>query len=150
MMHQHKLSRSDDIVTDIRSAMYLFWDLEASSCALYQHMAVSESDPLRAEAWRRLEHCRLLMGDSPANHSVYLSNTLLASCREMIRQGWPESSGDFDPLGAMMRIMQLKFLQVTLVASLRQQTSLVTMIHVERFETSVGLVTHLVLSSRGC
>jgi hypothetical protein len=49
----------------------------------------------------------------------------------------------------MSRIMQLKFLQVMLIAALQQQTSAAAMIDVKKFDTIVTQVTHLVLSSRG-
>ena len=112
-MHQPLLSRLDEVLSDVRSLMCLFWDLEASSCTLYQQMAACEACPVRSDAWR-------------------LDLTV-----------------EKDRFSLMTRIMQLKFLQVTLVASLRQQTSLVSMLDVGKFGTSVALVTHLVLSARG-
>lgn len=150
MMHRHLLSRPDEALSDIRSVMCLFWDLEASSCTLYQQMAACETCPVRAEGWRRLQNCRLLLGQNPAaNHNVYVSQKLLTACREAIREEWLDLSAENDHFSLMSRIMQLKFLQVTLIASLRQQTSLVSMVDVEKFGTSVAFATHLVLSSRG-
>jgi hypothetical protein len=49
----------------------------------------------------------------------------------------------------MATIMQLKFLQVMLITSLRQQVSVTSMIDIEKFSTSVTYVTDLVLTSRG-
>ena len=146
MMHQ-QVSRPDDTVTDIDSAMCLFWDLEASSSALYQQMAACETNPLRAEAWRKLQNFHLLLGDGRTNHSVYLNQKLLSSCQEVIQF---YSSDDPDPFRTMAAVMQLKFLQVMLVASLRQQISVTAMIDIERFSRTVACVTDLVLTSRGC
>ena len=150
MMHQHLLSRPDEIVSDLRSVMCLFWDLEAASCSLYQRMAASESHPVRAELWRRLQNCHLLLGDSPPNHTVYMSQALLSSCKEAILQDQlDESPVDSDAFSVMAQITQLKFLQVMLVVSLRPQVSLVSIIDTKMFGASVAQVTHLVLSSRG-
>lgn len=148
-MHQPLLSRPDEALSDVRSLMCLFWDLEASSCTLYQQMAACEACPVRADAWRKLQNCRLLVGQNPANHDVYVSQKLLADCKEAIRQDSLNLTVEKDRFSLMTRIMQLKFLQVTLVASLRQQTSLILMLDVGKFSTSVALVTHLVLSARG-
>ncbi len=148
-MHEHFISRPDETAVDINSVMCLFWDLEASSSALYQQMAARETCPVRADGWRRLQNCRLLLGESAANHSVYVSEKLLAECREAIRQGRLDFPVDDDPFYLMTRIMQLKFLQVVLITALRQQASVVAMVDVDKFGTSVAFVTRLVLSSRG-
>jgi hypothetical protein len=68
----------------------------------------------------------------------------------MVGCGELDSPGDPDPFRVMAVIMQLKFLQVMLIASLRQQTSVASMIDIEKFSTSVAYVTDLVLTSRGC
>jgi len=149
MMHEHLISRQDETVIDVNSVMCLFWDLEANSSALYQQMAVRETCPVRAEGWRRLQNCRLLLGESPANHTVYMSQQLLEASRKAIRQAQPDSPVADDPFDMMTRIMQLKFLQVMLITSLRQQASVVAMVDVDKFGTSVAFVTRLVLSSRG-
>ena len=149
MMHEHFISRPDETVIDITSVMCLFWDLEASSSALYQQMAARETCPVRADGWRRLQNCRLLLGEGAANHSVYVSEKLLAACREAIRQDRLDFPVDDDPFYVMTRVMQLKFLQVMLITALRQQASLVAMVDVDKFGTSVAFVTRLVLSSRG-
>ncbi len=150
MMHHPLISRPDEILTDIASVMCLFWDLEASSSALYQQLASCETNLLRAEAWRKLQNRRLILDDSRTNHNVYLSQKLLTSCREIAQLVELDSLGRPDPFRVMAAIMQLKFLQVMLIASLRQQTSVVGMIDVETFSTSVTYVTNLVLTSRGC
>jgi hypothetical protein len=149
MMHEHFISRPDEIVVDINSVMCLFWHLEANSSALYQQMAMRETCRVRADGWRRLQEWRLLVGESQANHSVYVSEKLLAACRDAIRQGWVDFAVDDEPFYVMTRIMELKFLQVMLITALRQQTSLVAMVDVDKFGTSVAFVTRLVLSSRG-
>jgi len=148
MMHEHFLSRPDETVIDVHSVMCLFWDIEASSSALYQQIATRENCPVRADGWRRLQNWRLLLGEGPANHNVYVSEKLLRACREeAIRLGQLDPAVNDDPFHLMTRIMQLKFLQVMLITALRQQASLVAMVDVDKFGTSVALVTRLVLSS---
>jgi hypothetical protein len=84
-MYQPILSRPDEASIEITSVMCLFWDLEASSSALYQQMAEHEPNPMRAAAWRKLQDRRLILGNGRENHNVYLSQKLLWSCQEMIR-----------------------------------------------------------------
>ena len=81
--------------------MCLFWDLEASSSALYQQMAEHEPNPMRAAAWRKLQDRRLILGNGRENHNVYLSQKLLWSCQEMIRLTERDSLSDADPLRVM-------------------------------------------------
>jgi len=147
MMHQPILSRPDEAM-DITSVMCLFWDLEASSSALYQRIAEREPNPIRAAAWRKLQERRLILGNARENHDVYLSQKLIWSCQEMIRLTQVDSLADADPLRVMATIMQLKFLQVMLITSLRQQISLTSMVDIEKFSSSVAYVTELVLKSR--
>ncbi len=110
-------------------------------------MAVRETCSVRADAWRRLQNWRLLVGESAANRNVYMSEKLLVACRDAIRQGRLDFPVDDDPFYVMTRIMELKFLQVMLITAVRQQASLVAMVDVDRFGTSVAFVTRLVLSS---
>ena len=144
------LSRLDEDMTDVTSAMCVFWDLEAASSTLYRKMAECETHPVRAEAWRKLQNQRLILGHSRTNHDVYLSHKLLASCREMIQLVEQHPAGEPDPFHVMAALTQLKFLQVMLMASLRQQISVVGIIDVETFSASVAYVTKLVLTSRCC
>ncbi len=148
MMHEHFISRPVETVIDINSVMCLFWDLEANSNGLYQQMAARETCPVRADGWRRLQNWRLMLGERGANHNVYVSEKLLAASREAIRQGRLDFPVDDDPFYLMTRIMELKFLQVMLITALRQQTSLVAVVDVDKFGSSVAFVTRLVLSSR--
>jgi uncharacterized protein YhaN len=113
-------------------------------------MAECETNSVRAEAWRKLQNQRLILGHSRMNHKVYLSQKLLTSCREMTQLVEQHSAGEPDPFRVMAAITQLKFLQVTLIASVRQQVSVVKMIDVETFSGSVACVTKLVLSARCC
>jgi len=149
MMHEQVIPRQDETSVDIHSVMCLFWDLEASSSALYQQMEARETCPVRVEGWRRLQNCRLLLGESRANHTVYVSQQLLAASREAIREGQLNTPVEEDIFGVMTRIMQLKFLQVMLITSLRRQASVVAMVDVDKFGTSVAFVTRLVLSASG-
>ena len=150
-MHRRLLSPPEESLSDVASVMCLFWELEAVSCALYETMVGCETDPRRTAGWQRLLDVHLILGrNSSANHNVYVSRRLLEACTESIRQDELLPLMAADPFLFMGRIMQVKFLQVMLIASLRQQASIVSMIDINNFDTSVALVTHLVLSSRGC
>ena len=150
-MHQHLMSPSEESLSHVATVMCLFWELEAGSCALYEKMVVWETDPRRTAGWQRLLDVHLiLVRNRPANHNVYVSRRLLGACRESIRQDELLPRMDADPFVFMGRIMHVKFLQVMLIASLRQQASIASMIDINNFDKSVALVTRLVLASRGC
>jgi hypothetical protein len=150
MMHEPILSRPDEASIEISSAICLFWDLESTSSALYQQMAERETNPVRAAAWRKLQDHRLILGHGRENHDVHLNQKLLWSCRGMIQFTQFDSLNLAEPLRVMAMIMQLKFLQVMLITSLRQQASITSMIDIETFSANVARVTDLVLTSRGC
>jgi hypothetical protein len=141
--------RPDKTATDLASAMCLFWDLEASSSALYERIAARETCPERADRWRRLQNYRLLLGDPEENHTVYIKARLLTVCREAVKRCEANAWIHDDPFPVLTRVMELKTLQVMLLTTLRQQTSLIRMVDLDKFGTCVAFVTRLVLSSRG-
>ena len=66
--------------------------------------------------------------------------------------GWTSTADawvNHDPFPVLTSVMELKTLQLMLLTTLRQQTSLVRMVDLDKFGTCVGFVTRLVLSSRG-
>lgn len=147
MLDRFACRRRDETGTDLASAMCLFWDLEASSSALYEQIAAGETCLVRADCWRRLQNYRLLIGDSEDNHTVFIKTKLLGACREAVGQCATNAPDDLFPV--LTRVMELKTLQVMLLTALRQQASLVRMVDLDKFGTCVGFVTRLVLSARG-